>query len=503
VTSNNFLNDYIFSNHNSSEKIFIETENDKITFTDFDKLANKISNVLINLKLKKNDRVLVQLEKSVISFAIFIAAIRVGCIYIPLNPSYTASEVEYFIENSKPSLFISEEKNINELKKVFKNQSVKTISLNKGFSGSLMNLINKQSAEFIPVKRGKNDIASILYTSGTTGRSKGAMLTHNNLVSNTIELVKLWKFDKKDILLHALPIYHIHGLFVACNIALMSGIKMYFLEKFDVDQVIKYLPKSTAMMGVPTFYTRLLDSEKFSAEVAKNIRVFISGSAPLLPETHNKFESISGHKILERYGMTETNMNASNPYDGERKAGTVGFPLPGISIRITDVKNGKTIENENIGMIEIKGENVFQGYWEMDGETNKSFTKDNYFITGDLGKISLDGYLTIIGRNKDLIISGGLNIYPKEIELVLDQIDQVKETAVIGVPHKDFGEAVVAVIVASGGKPSEKYVMSLTQNKLAKFKQPKKLFFIPELPRNAMGKVQKQVLRNNYKEFFS
>ena len=283
----------------------------------------------------------------------------------------------------------------------------------------------------------------------------------------------------------------------------MSGVKMYFLEKFDVDQVIQYLPRSTSMMGVPTFYTRLLDSDKFNEGVTKNIRIFISGSAPLLPETHNKFESISGHKILERYGMTETNMNASNPYDGERKAGTVGFPLPGISIRITDVKNGNTLENENIGMIEIKGENVFLGYWEMDDETNKSFTKDNYFITGDLGKISSDGYLTIIGRNKDLIISGGLNIYPKEIELVLDQIDQVKETAVIGVPHKDFGEAVVAVIVASEEKPSEKYVMSLIQNKLAKFKQPKKLFFIPELPRNTMGKVQKQVLRNNFKEIFN
>ena len=503
MTSDNFLNDKIFSNHNNSEKIFIETEIDQFTFTDFDKLANKICNVLISLKLKENDRVLVQLEKSVISFAIFIAAIRTGCIYIPLNPSYTVSEVEYFLENSKPSLFISEEKNINELKMVIKNQSVKTISLNKNFSGPLVNLIEKQSNEFLPVKRGKNDIASILYTSGTTGRSKGAMLTHNNLVSNTIELVKLWKFDKKDILLHVLPIYHIHGLFVACNIALMSGAKMYFLEKFDVDQVIQYLPRSTSMMGVPTFYTRLLDSDKFNSEVTKNIRVFISGSAPLLAETHNEFETVSGHKILERYGMTETNMNASNPYDEERKAGTVGFPLPGISIRITDTKNGNTIDNENIGMIEIKGENVFLGYWGMDEETKKNFTNDNYFITGDLGKISSDGYLTIIGRNKDLIISGGLNIYPKEIELVLDQIDQVKETAIIGVPHKDFGEAVVAIIVASGEKPSEKHVMSLIQNKLAKFKQPKKLFFISELPRNAMGKVQKQVLRNNYKEFFS
>ena len=503
MTSDNFLNDKIFSNHNNSEKIFIETENDQFTFTDFDKLANKICNVLISLKLKENDRVLVQLEKSVISFAIFIAAIRTGCIYIPLNPSYTASEVEYFLENSKPFLFISVEKNINELKRVIKNQSVKTISLNKDFSGPLVNLIEKQSDEFLPVRRGENDIASILYTSGTTGRSKGAMLTHNNLVSNTIELVKLWKFDEKDILLHVLPIYHIHGLFVACNIALMSGVKMYFLEKFDVDQVIQYLPRSTSMMGVPTFYNRLLDSEKFNVEVTKNIRIFISGSAPLLAETHNEFETVSGHKILERYGMTETNMNASNPYDGERKAGTVGFPLPGISIRITDTKNGNTIDNEKIGMIEIKGENVFLGYWKMDEETKKNFTKDNYFITGDLGKISSDGYLTIIGRNKDLIISVGLNIYPKEIELVLDQIDQVKETAIIGVPHKDFGEAVVAIIVASGAKPSEKHVMSLIQNKLAKFKQPKKLFFIPELPRNAMGKVQKQVLRNNYKEFFS
>ena len=348
-----------------------------------------------------------------------------------------------------------------------------------------------------------NDIASILYTSGTTGRSKGAMLSHNNLFSNTRELLKIWKFNEDDALLHALPIYHIHGLFVACNLCLISGAKIHFIQKFQTEKVIEYLPKSTVMMGVPTFYTRLLESKKLNSQITENIRVFISGSAPLLSETHKEFEKVTGHKILERYGMTETNMNTSNPYDGERRAGTVGIPLPGINIRITDLETNVKLGSEKIGMIEIKGENIFEGYWTMEEQTKDSFTVDGYFITGDLGKFSSDGYLSIIGRNKDLIISGGLNIYPKEIEVVIDGINYVKESAIIGIPHKDFGEAVLAIVVANNDKISETTIMRVIQTKLAKFKQPKKIIFVSELPRNAMGKVQKQTLRNNYNKIFN
>ncbi len=495
----NFLNDNLFSVHASSNKTFINAESQTYSFKEFDNLINKISNLLISSGLNEDDRILVKLEKSVYSFAIYIACIRAGGIFIPINTDYTPSEIDYFIENSIPFLFISDDESLKEIQ----NKNLKTFSLNDDMSGTFIENIKMQKNSFVPVKRKKDDIASILYTSGTTGRSKGAMLSHDNLFSNTKELLQFWRFDENDILLHALPIYHIHGLFVACNICLISGARIHFIKKFETEKVIEYLPKSTVMMGVPTFYTRLLESKKLSASVTKNIRVFISGSAPLLSETHEKFEKVTGHKILERYGMTETNMNSSNPYDGERRAGTVGFPLPNIKIRITDTESKKKLGSEKIGMIEIKGDNIFQGYWKMKKQTGESFTNDGYFITGDLGKFSSDGYLSIIGRNKDLIISGGLNIYPKEIEMVIDEINYVKETAIIGIPHMDFGEAVVAVIVADIGKVSEKTIMSTVQTKLAKFKHPKKIIFVPELPRNTMGKVQKQSLRSSYSKIFN
>ena len=497
--SSNFLNDNLFSVHANSNKIFIETESQKYSFKEFDDLVNKIANLLIASGLSEGDRVLVKLEKSIFSFALYISTIRAGGIFIPVNTDYTASEIEYFIENSMPYIFISNDKSIEEVQ----NKNLKTFSLNNDGSGTFNKNVRTQKTSFQPVKRKKDDIASILYTSGTTGRSKGAMLSHNNLFSNTKELLRIWKFNENDVLLHALPIYHIHGLFVACNLCLLSGAKIHFIKKFQTEKVIEYLPKSTVMMGVPTFYTRLIESNKLNVQITNNIRVFISGSAPLLSETHKEFESLTGHKILERYGMTETNMNTSNPYDGERRAGTVGFPLPGIKIRITDTEKNHKMASEKIGMIEIKGENVFEGYWKMSDKTKESFTDDGYFVTGDLGKFSSDGYLSIIGRNKDLIISGGLNIYPKEIELVIDGINNVKETAVIGVTHKDFGEAVVAVVVADREKVSESSIMEIVQTKLAKFKQPKKIIFVNALPRNAMGKVQKQNLRNNYNKLFN
>ncbi|MFL2814874.1 MAG: AMP-binding protein [Candidatus Puniceispirillales bacterium] len=497
--SSNFLNDNLFSVHANSNKIFIETESQKYSFKEFDYLVNKIANLLIASGLSEGDRVLVKLEKSIFSFALYISTIRAGGIFIPVNTDYTASEIEYFIDNSMPYIFISNDKSIEEVH----NKNLKTFSLNNDGSGNFNKNVRTQKTSFQPVKRKKDDIASILYTSGTTGRSKGAMLSHNNLFSNTRELLRIWKFNGNDVLLHALPIYHIHGLFVACNLCLLSGAKIHFIKKFQTETVIEYLPKSTVMMGVPTFYTRLIESNKLNVQITKNIRVFISGSAPLLSETHKEFESLTGHKILERYGMTETNMNTSNPYDGERRAGTVGFPLPGIKIRITDTEKSHKMASEKIGMIEIKGENVFEGYWKMSDKTKESFTDDGYFVTGDLGKFSSDGYLSIIGRNKDLIISGGLNIYPKEIEVVIDGINNVKETAVIGVTHKDFGEAVVAVVVADREKISESSIMEIVQTKLAKFKQPKKIIFVNALPRNAMGKVQKQNLRNNYNKLFN
>ena len=497
--SSNFLNDNLFSVYANSNKIFIETESQKYSFKEFDDLVNKIANLLIASDLSEGDRVLVKLEKSIFSFALYIASIRAGGIFVPVNNDYTASEIDYFIENSIPYIFISNDESIKKVQ----NRNLKTFSLNSDMSGTFLENIKTQNTSFVPIERKKNDIASILYTSGTTGRSKGAMLSHNNLFSNTRELLKIWKFNENDALLHALPIYHIHGLFVACNLCLISGAKIHFIQKFQTEKVIEYLPKSTVMMGVPTFYTRLLESKKLNSQITENIRVFISGSAPLLSETHKEFEKVTGHKILERYGMTETNMNTSNPYDGERRAGTVGIPLPGINIRITDPETNVKLGSEKIGMIEIKGENIFEGYWTMEEQTKDSFTVDGYFITGDLGKFSSDGYLSIIGRNKDLIISGGLNIYPKEIEVVIDGISYVKESAIIGIPHKDFGEAVLAIVVANNEKISETTIMKVIQTKLAKFKQPKKIIFVSELPRNAMGKVQKQTLRNNYNKIFN
>jgi len=497
--SSNFLNDNLFSVYANSNKIFIETESQKYSFKEFDDLVNKIANLLIASDLSEGDRVLVKLEKSIFSFALYIASIRAGGIFVPVNNDYTASEIDYFIENSIPFIFISNDESIKKVQ----NRNLKTFSLNSDMSGTFLENIKTQNTSFVPIERKKNDIASILYTSGTTGRSKGAMLSHNNLFSNTRELLKIWKFNENDALLHALPIYHIHGLFVACNLCLISGAKIHFIQKFQTEKVIEYLPKSTVMMGVPTFYTRLLESKKLNSQITENIRVFISGSAPLLSETHKEFEKVTGHKILERYGMTETNMNTSNPYDGERRAGTVGIPLPGINIRITDPETNVKLGSEKIGMIEIKGENIFEGYWTMEEQTKDSFTVDGYFITGDLGKFSSDGYLSIIGRNKDLIISGGLNIYPKEIEVVIDGINYVKESAIIGIPHKDFGEAVLAIVVANNEKISETTIMKVIQTKLAKFKQPKKIIFVSELPRNAMGKVQKQTLRNNYNKLFN
>ena len=371
-------------------------------------------------------------------------------------------------------------------------------------SGSFAQKAAPQPTEFSTVPRKAEDLAAFLYTSGTTGRSKGAMLRQNNLLSNAEVLTDHWAFSATDVLLHALPIFHTHGLFVATNIALLSGCKILFLPKFDREAIIALLPQATSMMGVPTFYTRLLDDPRFDRDLTGHMRLFISGSAPLLAETHKLFEERSGHRILERYGMTETNMSTSNPYEGARRAGTVGFPLPGIELKITDSTTGDTLPQGDIGQIEVRGTNVFKGYWNMPEKTAEELRSDGFFITGDLGMIDADGYVHIVGRNKDLIISGGFNIYPKEIEAVLDAQEGVLESAVIGVPHPDFGETVLALIVPSAERaPDLDAIHAQISQSLARFKLPKKLILLPELPRNTMGKVQKNTLRDQFRDLFA
>ena len=398
-------------------------------------------------------------------------------------------------------MIIVDDKIQNEVKNLVSYSSVSILSLNLDETGSLIEQIKNYPKKFQSIKRNENDLAAILYTSGTTGKSKGAMLSHRNLVSNSEVLRKFWKFTENDVLLHMLPIYHTHGLFVACNLLAIVGGSMIFLEKFDAEKALLWMKRATSMMGVPTFYTRLLANEKLNNESAKHMRLFISGSAPLLSETHIEFEKRTGKKILERYGMTETNMNISNPYHGLRKAGTVGIPLPGIKIRIVN-EEGRKVEEGQIGTIELKGENIFKGYWGMKEKTKESFKDDGFFITGDLAMKDENGYYTIVGRDKDMIISGGLNVYPKEIEEVINQIPDISESAVIGIIHDDFGEAVVALVISDNKKLEECYVLDQLKDKIAKYKQPKKIIFLEELPRNSMGKVQKNILREKYSYLF-
>lgn len=370
--------------------------------------------------------------------------------------------------------------------------------------GSLAEKAARASDNFPPAAREEGDLAALLYTSGTTGRSKGAMLTQKNLLSNARTLVNYWCFTAGDRLLHALPIFHTHGLFVATNTIAISGGAMIFLPKFDTEAMIRLMPQATSMMGVPTFYTRLLDDPRFDRPLTRRMRLFVSGSAPLLAETHRAFEARTGHRILERYGMTETNMNTSNPYEGERRAGTVGFPLPGVELKITDPETGVESPQGEVGVIEVRGQNVFKGYWGMPEKTKEELRENGFFITGDLGLIDEDGYVQIVGRGKDLIISGGFNVYPKEVELILDDQPGVLESAVVAAPHADFGEAVVGFIVpAAGAAPDLAAIEAALATSLARYKQPKKLILIEALPRNTMGKVQKNALRDQVKGLFA
>jgi malonyl-CoA/methylmalonyl-CoA synthetase len=445
----------------------------------------------------------VQAEKSPQALLAYLACLRVGAVYLPLNPAYTLAEVRYFLDDAKPALFICRPADLDAMTALAMELGVAQVrTLGADGEGSLCNEASSLTTRFSDAPARADDLAAILYTSGTTGRSKGAMLTHHNLASNARTLAQLWRFEAQDKLLHALPIFHTHGLFVATNVTLMAGGGMIFLPAFDADELIRQLPRASVLMGVPTFYTRLLAHPALDRDLVRHMRLFVSGSAPLSAETHREFQDRTGHPILERYGMTETNMNSSNPYDGARVAGTVGPPLPGVDIRITDPETGRPTPGET-GMIEVRGPNVFKGYWNQPEKTAADFRADGFFITGDLGRFDERGYLQIVGRAKDLIISGGFNVYPAEVEAAIMALPGVADCAVIGAPHPDFGEGVIAVLTARPGEQLEpSAIIAGIADQLARYKQPKRIIVADDLPRNAMGKVQKKTLRDQYAATF-
>ncbi|OBY87758.1 malonyl-CoA synthase [Pseudomonas sp. AU11447] len=477
------------------------------SYADMLRSTSQFAHALVELGVQPGDRVAVQVDKSPETVMLYLAVLRVGAVYLPLNSGYTGDELRYFLDDAEPSLFVCAPAFEAQARELAEASGVARVAtLGDQVDGSLMDAVHGKPGRFVDVPRASSDLAAILYTSGTTGRSKGAMISHGNLVSNARALVDAWQITGEDWLLHALPIFHIHGLFVACNSLLMAGGSMLFLSKFDAAQMLRLLPQVNLLMGVPTFYTRLLDQPGLTREAVAHMRLFISGSAPLTAETHKAFSERTGMAILERYGMTETGMNTSNPLDGERIAGTVGFPLPGVELRITDPSQSAPtpLSQGEPGMIEVRGPNVFQGYWRMPEKTAEELRADGYFMTGDIGFIDDKGYVQIVGRNKDMIISGGFNVYPKELEEILDTLPGVVESAVIGVPHPDFGEGVTAVLVASQGQaPSEAQVLAALDGKLARFKQPKRVMVVDALPRNVMGKVQKNVLREQFKALYS
>ena len=494
----------LFDDLDDPERLAIETiEGERISYGDLIGRAGQMANVLVARGVKPGDRVAAQTEKSVPGLVLYLAVVRAGAVYLPLNTAYTLNELEYFITDAEPSLVVCDPSKAEGIDAIAAKVGARVETLGADGKGSLTDAAANAQQEFETVERADDDLAAILYTSGTTGRSKGAMLTHDNLASNSETLIEYWRFTDKDVLIHALPIYHTHGLFVASNVTLFARASMIFLPKFDPDLTIRLMARATVMMGVPTFYTRLLQNPALTKEATAHMRLFISGSAPLLADTHREWAARTGHAVLERYGMTETNMNTSNPYDGERVPGAVGHALPGVSVRVTDPETGKTLGPEKIGMIEVKGPNVFKGYWRNPQKTAEEFTADGFFITGDLGKIDGKGYVHILGRGKDLVISGGFNVYPKEIESEIDAMPGVVEAAVIGVPHADFGEGVTAVVVCDkGADVDEAAVMAALDGRLAKFKMPKRVIFVDDLPRNAMGKVQTNLLRETFKHAF-
>ena len=473
------------------------------SWRDLERGSAKIANLLASLNLPAGARIAAQVEKSPEALMLYLATVRAGFVYLPLNTAYRAAEMAYFIEDALPSVVVCSPKNFGWIAQTaFARGTSHIFTLDEPVqgrnSGSLLSRAVHFGDRFDTVHRDRDDLAAILYTSGTTGRSKGAMLSHGNLASNIAVLHDVWQWQKSDVLLHALPLFHIHGLFVAAHGALYNGSKMMFLSKFDSAEVIRHLPRSTILMGVPTYYMRLLADPAFSRQPCTGMRLFVSGSAPLLADTFAKFAQRSGHQILERYGMSETAMLTSNPYIGERKPGTVGPALPGVSVRVVNAE-GVACTSGEVGEIQVKGPNVFKGYWHMPDKTAEEFTDDAYFKTGDVGFFDDDLYLSIVGRSKDLIITGGYNVYPKEIEAIIDELPGVLESAVIGLPHPDFGEAVIAVVVPRTETTlSEQGIIQTLKNAIANFKVPKQVHLVTELPRNTMGKVQKNLLREKY-----
>jgi malonyl-CoA/methylmalonyl-CoA synthetase len=487
---------------------FVLGDGSSVTYGDLGDQVCRMANALVASGLKAGDRVTVQVEKSLPNAVLYLACLKAGAVFNPLNSGYTSAELDYFVSDAQPTLLVCQRSSLGTLAPVAERHGVRsTLLLEPDGTGSLVDLACAQSSTHATVDRSADDLASLIYTSGTTGRSKGAMITHGNLTSNTQALCETWRVTGDDVLLHALPIFHVHGLFVALNTTLSQGARILWQPRFDLETALRLLPQATLMMGVPTFYTRLLSSPSFGRNTCRNMRLFVSGSAPLLAETHVDFKARTGHAILERYGMTETGMITSNPYDAEgRLAGTVGYALPGISVRVAEPE-GKVLGAGEIGVIEVKGPNVFKGYWRNPEKTKAEFRPDGYFITGDLGTIAADGRVSIVGRAKDLIITGGLNVYPKEIEDELNAFPGVAEAAVVGIPHPDFGEGVIAVLARAPGAEGQRVlgearIIEQLAAKLAKFKCPKRVFVVDELPRNAMGKVQKAELRLRYGETF-
>jgi malonyl-CoA/methylmalonyl-CoA synthetase len=483
----------------------VETDNGlNYSWRDIERATAMLANLLASLKLPAGSRIAVQVEKSVEAMLLYLATLRAGYVFLPLNTAYQSAEIEYFIGNAEPAVVVCSKRNFGWVSKIaFKAGTQNVFTLDDDRTGSLLARAAHCSDQHTAAVKGADDLAAILYTSGTTGRSKGAMLSHGNMLSNALVLKDYWGWQPGDVLIHALPIFHVHGLFVALHGALINGSKMIWCAKFDPKFVVAKMPEATVFMGVPTLYVRLLNEPGLDKQAVRNMRLFVAGSAPLLIETFNDWQKKTGHTILERYGMSETAMLTSNPYKGERRGGTVGFALPGVTLRVQD-DGGKLLGVDEIGGIQVKGPNVFKGYWRMPEKTREEFTADGFFKTGDVGKIDQRGYITIVGRSKDLIISGGYNVYPAEIEGYINDLPGVAESALVGVPHPDFGEVGVAVVIAKSGaalKPDA--IIAALKSKLANFKIPKQCFVVPELPRNTMGKVQKNLLREQYKGLFT
>ncbi|TDB04276.1 malonate--CoA ligase [Halomonas marinisediminis] len=503
--SHNLFETFARRMHERGDADFITTrEGRDYSYADALAMSARLAGALIELGVTPGDRVAVQVDKSPEAILLYLATLRIGAVYLPLNTGYTGDEIRYFLGDAEPALFVCRPAAVEEARILAAETGCPAVqTLGTAADGSLMEAAAAATPREGVEPRDENDLAAILYTSGTTGRSKGAMLTHRNLGSNAATLAEAWHFNETDRLIHALPIFHTHGLFVACNVILMTGASMLFLAKFDADMIVEAMAHGTVLMGVPTFYTRLVADPRLTPEVTARMRLFVSGSAPLTAETHHAFEEKTGHAILERYGMTETNMNISNPYNGARRAGTVGRPLPGVEIRIIDRETGREVADGEIGILQVRGPNVFIGYWRMPEKTREELLDDDFFITGDLAMIDDHGYVQIVGRDKDLVISGGFNVYPREVEEVIDEHAGVVESAVIGLPHPDLGEGVTAVVVLQpGASLDEAEVLGHLEGRLARYKQPRRVFFIDSLPRNTMGKVQKNQLRQQFDDTY-